>query len=384
MKGLRKFGAMALAAALSLTLIAPVSANAAYKEAAGPSFSGRYSGIFEVDQIKENKDASGKVVSYTDITTGATAAESADLIDYTAPKKMQIEVNDWKTLHVYLGNGNCEIRNVKSSNKKVIKANLSKTFSKYTTTDKIDVHEENGQYYYYDGVTGKKIIVANKDAAPNASRGRYHIMLMAKKEGKATISYDVYDNTGNKTESVKIKVTAKEVAPFASVTFAGKSLLHDSYIGATNANALGIKYVSNTTTKKSGKVKIKMNKGYKLVKVITGTANGYVVKPDDSKAPYYGEDAEQIKSEFKSDFGTFSNYYTWTDRGASKSFKLALSTTPSSYGYSKYGKTGEEPYEYLYSNEGYSSSTPIYIYFVDKSTNKLYRFNTTITRRLVK
>ncbi|WP_026511021.1 hypothetical protein [Butyrivibrio sp. LC3010] len=384
MKGLRKFGAMALAAALSLTLIAPVNANAAYQEAAGPSFSQRYSGISEVDQIKENKDASGKVVSYTDITTGATAAESADLIDYTAPKKMQIEVNDWQTLHVYLGNGNCEIRNVKSSNKKVIKANLSKNFSKYTTTDKISVHEENGQYYYYDGVSGKKTIVANKDAAPNASEGRYHITLKASKEGKATISYDVYDNTGNKTETVKIKVTAKEVAPFASVTFAGKSLIHDRYIGATNANALGIKYVSNTTTKKSGKVKIKMNKGYKLVKVITGTENGYVVKPDDVTAPYYGEDAEQIKSEFKSDFGTFSNYYTWTDRGASKSFKLALSTTPSSYGYSKYGKTGEEPYEHLYSREGYSSSTPIYIYFVDKSTNKLYRFNTTITRRLIK
>ena len=129
---IRKLGATALALALSLTMVAPIGANAAYKDSVYESFSGKYSGqITAVQdiQIKENKDADGRIVSYTDITTGQTAAEAADLIDYTVPKKVTIPVKEWTLIHVKLGNGNCEVKKVKSSSKGTIKAKLCKEYT---------------------------------------------------------------------------------------------------------------------------------------------------------------------------------------------------------------------------------------------------------------
>lgn len=382
-----KLGATALAMALSITLVAPIGANAAYKNNVPDTFSDRYEGITETSQIKENKDASGNIVSYTDITTGKTVTEEADLVDYKIPKKIQIPVKEWTELTVKVGGGSCEIKKVKSSSKGTIKAKLSKSYKQYKTDNKeFCEKDKDGRLYYTDPVTQKKVYVANEDAAPNASEGTYTIRLYALKEGTSTVSYEVYDNKGAKVKKVKVKVTAKEIAPFASVTFAGKSLLVDKTKGATNANTIGEdKYVDSYTTKKSGKVRIKMSKGYKLVKVITGTENDYKIEPDtDYVAPAYGEKIEQIRADFKSDWGKFSNYYTWTDRGTKKNFKLKLSSNPISYEYTKFGRTGDKGYDYTNVNKSQFSYTPIFIYFVDKNTKKLYCFHTNIKRLLEK
>lgn len=380
-----KFGAAALAMALSVTLVAPIGANAAYKNNVPYTFSNRYAGITEVEQIKTNEDASGNI-SYTDITTGKTVTEEADLVDYTIPKKMQIPVNEWVQFRVDLGNGDCEVKKVKSSSKGTIKAKLAKTFTQNKTKEKKICSKDEKGTYYIDYVTEKKVYVANEDAAPNGSYGTYYIRLYATKAGTSTVSYQVYDNTGAKVKKVKVKVTAKEVTPFASVTFAGKSLLVDQTKGATNANTIGgDKFVNSYTTKKSGKVRIKMNKGYKLVKVITGTENGYTVKKAEGLAPSsYDEYSEQIKADFKSDWGKFGKDYTWTDRGSKKNFKLKLSTTPLSYEYQKQGKNGDASEELRSITSSPFSYTPVYIYFVDKNTKKLYRFHTAIYRLLEK
>lgn len=388
MRKFSKLGATALALALSLTMVAPISANAAYKVALPDSFEDKYEGITQADQIKENRDSSGKVVSYTDLVSGETVTEEADLKDYSVPKKVQIPVKEWCEIWVYLKDGECEVKKVKSSSKDTIKASLCKFHVQEKTTEKVWTGKDAGGTYYWDAITDKKVYISSADAAPNGSYGRYRIRLYANKAGTSTVSYKVYDYTGAKKKTVKIKVTAKEIAPFASVTFGGKSVLIDQTKGATNSNFYSeSKNVLGDmvyTTKKSGKFRIKMNKGYKLMKVITGTQNGYEIKKNDEIGAN-GEKSYPIKSEFKTDYpGTFSSSYTWKDRGTKKSFKLKLSTNPSTYEYEKFTYTykGNPTWE---SRQGsHFSQTPVKIYFQDKNTKKMYVYETTIIRLLDK
>lgn len=85
------------------------------------------------------------------------------------------------------------------------------------------------------------------------------IGVYAKKEGKYTVSFDIYSKDGSvKRSSHKVTVYAKSDSPVSSIKLDGKSIWDtDAY--------------SAFTTKKSGKLSIKMASGYTLKKITVRT-----------------------------------------------------------------------------------------------------------------
>ncbi|MFR7962031.1 MAG: hypothetical protein ACLU6P_17385 [Roseburia intestinalis] len=109
----------------------------------------------------------------------------------------------------------CYIKNIKTSSKNLIAKNTH-----YYTTSSDDTYTDTF-----------------------ASIGLY-----AKKTGKYKVTYNICDKSGNKLSSGKVTVYVKNDLPVKSVKFAGKEVNY----------AL--------TSKKSGKLSVKMNKGYTLKK----------------------------------------------------------------------------------------------------------------------
>ncbi len=124
-----------------------------------------------------------------------------------------------------------------------------------------------GNRKQYNASTEQEILKTNKYKA----HGSYKIRLYAKKAGKYEFSYDVLDHNGNVITTKTVKIVAKEDNdPIKEATFAGKrfyvsnagkqkGLRNDLYEGKGLYN-----------TKKSGKVRITMNKGYKIKKIEVG------------------------------------------------------------------------------------------------------------------
>ena len=116
----------------------------------------------------------------------------------------------------------CYIKNIKTSSKNLIAKNTH-----YYTTSSDDTYTDTF-----------------------ASIGLY-----AKKTGKYKVTYNICDKSGNKLSSGKVTVYVKNDLPVKSVKFAGKEVNY----------AL--------TSKKSGKLSVKMNKGYTLKKITVTTYN---------------------------------------------------------------------------------------------------------------
>lgn len=116
----------------------------------------------------------------------------------------------------------CYVKNIKTGSKNLIAKNT----------------------YYYTSTS------SDEYAAPYASIGLY-----AKKKGKYVVSYDICDKAGKKLSSGKTTVYVSDDQPIKSVKFDKK-------------------YLSSAITfKKSGKLSISMNKGYKLKKITVTTYN---------------------------------------------------------------------------------------------------------------
>ena len=101
--------------------------------------------------------------------------------------------------------------------------------------------------------TGLKIKVTHEDYS-SSNESNFRITFLAKKKGKFKITFDIVDKDGNKKDSKKVTVYSYPGSPIKSITYGGKSLFnyYEKY-------------------KKSGKLVVKMNSGYKLVKIELGT-----------------------------------------------------------------------------------------------------------------
>lgn len=137
--------------------------------------------------------------------------------------RMYPKTQNTSAIHVNLPKGKvCYVKNIKTGSKNLIAKNT----------------------YYYTSNS------SDKYAAPYAS-----IRLYAKKKGKYVVSYDICDKAGKKLSSGKTTVYVSDDQPIKSVKFDKK-------------------YLSSAITfKKSGKLSISMNKGYKLKKITVTTYN---------------------------------------------------------------------------------------------------------------
>lgn len=166
------------------------------------------------------------------------------------------------------------------------------------------------------------------------------IGLYATKEGKYKVSFDVLTKKGGpKLYSKTVTVYVKSDSPFSSVKYAGKDI------------------VNRIQTKAKGKLRIKMNKGYKLKSIEVGTfSRNTPQKKDNSYENYVST------STYESSSLTFKKV---------KNNSVITLGTNTNYNY-RYELTKRDDYYYLGHNleDTILAQTVIQITYVDKYTKE--------------
>ena len=148
------------------------------------------------------------------------------------------------------------------------------------------------------------------------------IGLYAKKTGKYTLKFAIYDADGNKVSSHKVTVYAKSDQPVKKFTYNGKTDYHNDPAA-------------------SGKIKVTMNSGYTLKKIEVGK--------------------DQYKTE---EDGTISSETVWKEVKNGK--KITLSTNP--YYYKWTSGTISDSYQYISMYKYMNAETQIRVTYIDKYT----------------
>ncbi len=281
MRKFSKLCAAALAMALSITMVAPISANA---------------------QVYWEKDANGVKTYKSDesdktIKSNEVEGESSDIMLALASKRktVTISTNSYNEVVPFVTTKDvAKFENFKS-NKKDLKV---KVISKIETDDTskgtefvYDYKTKADGKYHYKNVKGDIVDVAKLDECPKGNaEGIYGVRLYAKKAGTYKIKYEAKLKNGG-TEKLTLKVIAKDNGEaIKDVTFAGKSLT-TSYIDDPEShelknNRLWTKgFGKDTTLAKSGKIHVTMNENFKLKKIEYGvieteTVDGTIVPKD--------------------------------------------------------------------------------------------------------
>ena len=121
----------------------------------------------------------------------------------------------------------------------------------------------------------------------------YTITYMPKKKGKLKITFDVYGKDGKKKSSKKITVFSYPGTPIKSIKYAGKNL-----------------FMYGDNYKKAGKLVVKMNSGYKLVKIELGCyGNDIVNKSTYSTHTHREMQYKTVKNKSKITLGKKGYYY---------------------------------------------------------------------------
>lgn len=232
------------------------------------------------------------VITYTvykNEITGATSVRKTDVDPQQRTqtgftKTVYIPKNEVTNLMVMVENGGLNINAVKSSNKKIFTAKLNKKiYQKCESNENADIdQDELGNYYYYSSTGNKIIIPKNADGTCNYDSVEYlnsndsmaylSIKLTPVKVGTANLKFNVVDRNGLLTP-VTIKIIVREdEQPFKTFSYGGISLIQKRYGDS--------KYVDNGRLVGSnnngfiaggkGKLVVKANKGFKIVKIEVG------------------------------------------------------------------------------------------------------------------
>lgn len=151
------------------------------------------------------------------------------------------------------------------------------------------------------------------------------IGLYAKKNLTTTITFDIYDINNKKKETKTVKVTTKSNtqsstgSPIKSITYAGKPF-----------------YYGQLTSNSKGKLKVKMNKNYKLVSIEIGTytkpsaldLDALASKSDCSSLLQNKINYKKVKNNSKITLGKYASYY--------ESFSTSSYSDYKSYGMRNY------------------------------------------------
>ncbi len=133
----------------------------------------------------EGYDSSTKKYSYTlkyteykDNVTGNVSTSRSALTngtsEYPIPKKASVQKGNYSDITIYLAEGNTQIKKLKSSKKKVVKAKIGSK-DVHTTTDNYSIYTDNGNYYYdpYEVFSSSeevdRVYVANDEVKVNKS-----------------------------------------------------------------------------------------------------------------------------------------------------------------------------------------------------------------------
>ncbi|WP_026528753.1 hypothetical protein [Butyrivibrio sp. VCD2006] len=291
---------------MAMLFLMPSEAFAAYD---GKNYNQRFSNKYQIIRptgYDTNITASaggGNTVVYINGTNGATYSESLtyEIARNVIPKKIRIPVGEYTDLKLFFVNGVVKVDDPEAEDDEIVdvrdlasKVNLN-PYDK-TIYSGYDVDAYGNENYYYYNESGEKVYVGFYSNLPSASTCEYIMRLNALKAGKTTITFTTTTDEG-RVLPYEIKVTAVDTTPFKYITYAGKSLWYDSEIGASNNNYIYSKK-RPFSQKKSGKLKIKMNKNYSLKKIEVGT-----LYEEAAAAPWGGNPADYNKS-YTDDEGT--------------------------------------------------------------------------------
>lgn len=158
---------------------------------------------------------------FAGIVAGSCLVASAANVTY--PKKIRVyPESTYPTLTIELANAKDEVKNVKSSSKNLKVVRVQEVSTNQSWDYETETYKEEHEYRY---------------------------VLYSKKNGKYTVKFDVVGADGTNT-SHSVTVFVKNDPAVKSITFGGKNL--------------------GVATSNSGKLKVVMNKGYKLKKIRVG------------------------------------------------------------------------------------------------------------------
>lgn len=364
MRKISKLGASAMAFALSCALLSPVTVNAAiYDGNVDKTYS--YEGTDEYE-VYTNRD--------TKQSLSSKDYDSLDADDLSSVRKTQyISTNCYYSISLKTTIDANKITNFKS-NKKALKVKVSRIDE--TTLDKAtaayDYESKDGKYYYRD-VDGNVQSVDSYDKLPKrTSYGTYNVRLFTKTPGTYKLSYDVALTNGT-TVKKTLKVVAKaDGSAIKTITYAGQNV----YLSANEALTKKYSYESvkgqqYDTTKKSGRLKVTMNDGFKLKKIEVGTPH-LTTKTEKNGTTSVVRDYDVNKTE--------GSYYTWKTVKNGKKIKLSsVDESTLTDGTHKYTQKTN-----IRESKGLVATTVIRVTYFDKKnkTTKVARF--TIDRLLGK
>ena len=389
MRNINKIAATALALAMTVSFATPVSVNAYVKPASKTSVD--YNEDAEGNKTIINKQ-NGQSINYDAKTKTSTGdLSSIQFVNVPTEKKI-VGLKTPETITYRLPQGQYSISNLKvksgKGNVKVRIAGYNKNTNveddKYTSID-----PTSGKSYVIDPVTGNRTY-SSDDETPRVSYSTYKLHLYGKKVGKSVVTFDIVDANGLKISTAKIKVTVKEdPSAIKSITLGGKNIYVNPYNKATYEKFDNL-IAAETTTKKGGKLKVKMNKGYVLKNIYLVKANPYeTVQTDDGHKLSHAktrldingdgdclDTIDGIKEKEQSEFT-----YEKVKNGS----KITLSTvTEDDKDTEKNDTYKKDKVKYaeqtISKYTGNTTSTELYIVYQDKYTKEYHVQKTEITR----
>lgn len=342
--------------------------------------------------IYTNK-ANGRV--YTVNADGTTSGNKDYKIRSTPILSSEnVEIGKYKEISVELPYGQTSISKLKvKKGKNIISAKICK--KAVTRGLKLNAaKDESGEYYYLDRVTGERIYTGGKPYI-YVDYADYSIRVFGKKSGKAVIQFQTNDSNGNKVETKKITANVTNNADvMQEATFAGKSLLYDYSKSGNNKKYLyynGSSDGAQTTNKKSGKLKIKLNKNYKIKAIYLRKKNEYETNQYDSNSIYYGyyTQNKQLAVDLNGD-GDCNDIIDGIEETSGSEYsyervrngqKIKLSSVPSVY--DNTDQTRKDNGERLVvKNTSSEAVTQIIVIYQDKRTGAYYNWKKAIIKKV--
>ena len=217
------------------------------------------------------------IMALTPVTADAATAPQKTTILSGVTYSYSSDVSNEGAIRVEFDEPGDYIKNIKVKSNNLIakETEAYASYSKYTS-----------DYYNYE----------------SKSDSYYSIIgLYAKKKLTTTVTFDIYDINNKKKETKTVKVTAKNTTytgignPVKSITYGGKPFSYGQLM-----------------SKSTGKVKVKMNKNYKLVSMEIGTYTKPTIKKSDSSTSTENEMTyKKIKNNAKISLGKYAYYYEY-------------------------------------------------------------------------
>lgn len=206
----------------------------------------------------------------TPVTSEAAKVTKSTTISPYSDYSYSSGISNTGAIYVELDEPGDYIKNIKSKNSN-LKAKLTCGYSYYYKSD--DYISKSNNYYAVIGLYTNKAL-------------------------STKVSFDIYGEDNKKKESKTVKVTAKTTSylnPVKSIKFGGKELDYNKLY-----------------TAKSGKVKVTMNKNFKLLKLEAGTYSAPKKTTSDSCTRYENEIVyKKAKNNGKITLGKYGYYYSY-------------------------------------------------------------------------